>query len=92
MPKNIEDQFKMVVQGFLSGDISAPTFELEYASLWRKFRDSGEYKLLDNDIARRLDRVFSALDCYCADPDLRDEGDLDDNGLMREVRTIIAEP
>lgn len=74
-----------LIESFLSGDLSAFVFENAYTSAWRAYRDSGYDNELDEKTQEYVDRVFTTLDLYCAEPELRDEGDLDDHELLNEI-------
>jgi hypothetical protein len=37
-----------------------------------------------------LSKLFSAVDAYCADPELRDDCDIDDAALHGAVREFLA--
>ena len=74
-----------LIDSFLSGDLSALAFEIEYMDAWRSYRDSSDIIKVDEKTQFYIDRVFTALDTYCADPELRDDGDLDENELLSEV-------
>lgn len=77
-----------LIDSFISGEIPAPEFEIEYSTLWREYRDSDSSKSPNKDTQRYFDSVFSAVDSYCSDPDLLDEDDLDDQGLSDVVMSL----
>ncbi|EGT4353116.1 hypothetical protein DOX58_21535 [Cronobacter sakazakii] len=77
-----------LIDSFVSGKITAQEFENQYAISWRKHRDSDDLKSPDRDTQRYFDSVFSAVDSYCSDPDLLDEDDLDDQGLLEIVISL----
>lgn len=77
-----------MIDSFVSGEITAPEFERKYATSWRNHRDSDGSKSPDRDTQRYFDSVFSAVDSYCSDPDLIDEDDLDDQGLLEMVLSL----
>lgn len=74
-----------LIDFFVSGDISASCFEKEYIDAWRNYRDFNDINEIDENTQIYIDRVFTTLDVYCSDPELRDENDLDDNELLNEV-------
>ncbi|EOC1315075.1 colicin immunity domain-containing protein [Cronobacter turicensis] len=74
-----------LINSFISGEIPAPKFESQYSTLWREYRDSDDSKSPTKDAQRYFDSVFSAVDSYCSDPDLCDEDDLDEQGLLDVV-------
>lgn len=81
----------ILVERFVSGGISAVDFEREYMATWRACRDNGQ--LQDAPVAnqRYFDAVFCAVDNYCSDPELRDEGEFDDQMLLDEVFKIKSQ-
>jgi hypothetical protein len=70
---------------FISGQLVAPEFEKKYIDKWRENRDFNNKKDIDECTQIYLDSVFTALDVYCSDPNLRDENDFDDEELLNEV-------
>ncbi|WBM70734.1 colicin immunity domain-containing protein [Buttiauxella sp. WJP83] len=77
-----------LIDSFISGDLAAPEFESRYSISWREYRDSDVPKSTDKDTQRYFDSVFSAVDSYCADPDLLDEDDLDAQGLLDCIQSL----
>ncbi|EFX2127454.1 hypothetical protein SMX71_004358 [Cronobacter dublinensis] len=77
-----------LIDSFVSGEITASEFENRYAISWRKHRDSDDSKSPNRDTQRYFDSVFSAVDAYCSDPDLIDEDDLNDQGLLEMVMSL----
>ena len=80
----------VLIDLFISGEMTAPEFENQYTALWREDRDSDELKNQIKETQRYFDSVFSAVDSYCSDPDLIDEDDLDDQGLLNTVLSLKA--
>ncbi|WP_425593358.1 colicin immunity domain-containing protein [Morganella morganii] len=74
-----------------SWGISAPIFEIDYMNEWRKYRDLSFSRELSKNNQEYFDRIFTALDIYCSNPDLRDENDFDDSELLNEVIKINEE-
>ncbi|YCH29456.1 colicin immunity domain-containing protein [Erwinia sp. D4-22] len=77
-----------LINSFVSGDVTAPQFEREYIRAWRDYRDSDELNGAARDTKVFFDKVFSSVDAYCSDPELIDEGDLDEKGLLTEVTQL----
>ncbi len=88
--KNENNLFKLIDE-FIHGDISAPIFEIDYMNEWRKYRDLSFNRELGKNNQEYFDRIFTALDIYCSNPDLRDENDFDDSELLNEVIKINKE-
>lgn len=77
-----------LIDQFLSGGCSAIEFETEYL---RVFTDDDAER--PDKVFRVLDRLFAEVDAFVADPELRDEGDLDEEGLRAaasDARTRLA--
>ncbi|WP_126532912.1 colicin immunity domain-containing protein [Serratia rubidaea] len=73
---------------YLEGQVSPSDFEKKYIKLWRKYRDLDDKAIIEKETQKYLDSVFCSLDSYCSDPFLRDENDLDENGLFFEVNQL----
>lgn len=86
--KNSVTDLLRLIDEFILGNISAPNFEVSYINEWRRYRDFGEKKGISYNDQEYFDRIFTALDVYCSDPDLRDENDFDDDELLNEVIKI----
>ncbi|MDR5834404.1 colicin immunity domain-containing protein [Caballeronia sp. LZ034LL] len=74
-----------LVNRFVAGDIRTSDFEKEYIVAWRACRDNGQLQEAAPNDQQYFDAVFCAIDNYCADPDLRDEGEFDDQMLLTEI-------
>lgn len=85
-----ESALMNVIDAFTSGEIAAPDFEKKYSVAWRIYRDSLEAQSADIFTQRFFDSVFSVIDCYCSDPELIDEDDLNDDELLNEVSGLKA--
>lgn len=72
----VVEAYLSLVEEFLAGDIDARTFERRYLEAWSSAPPHGPGPLFDV-----LEGLFLDVDAYCADPELRDEGDLDDDAL-----------
>ncbi|WP_312951379.1 colicin immunity domain-containing protein [Superficieibacter sp.] len=83
--KENETELLGLIEDFISGNIPAIEFEKKYIAAWRHYRDSDDFSKIDKNIQIYVDRVFTTLDVYCSDPELRDENDLDDNELFSEI-------
>jgi len=79
-----------IVGAFLADKMTAPEFERQYMHEWQRCRDE---KLLSAEslIARgAYNQIFTALDCYCSDPQLRGPKDIDEHQLREEVVVLFA--
>ena len=68
---------------FVAGDISAGEFESDYMSLFKN--DPTHFR---EEEFLTLDELFGDVDAFCADPELRDDEDLDEEQLRR--RSALA--
>ena len=59
-----------------------------YMDLWRHSRDSDELGNLNAVTDDALDRVFTATDVHCSDPEIRGEYELDDDQLREFVKSV----
>lgn len=85
---NYEANLLSVIHDFLSYKITANDFAANYSNAWRCYRDSSLPKGADIATQNFFDMVFTAVDCYCSDPELRDEEDYDEKGLFDEVKKL----
>lgn len=75
-----------LIESYLRQDLVASELEAKYLTIWRQHRDSNI--ILSEENQRYIDSVFTALDSYCPDPDLRDKYDLDDKSLFMEIQKL----
>lgn len=84
-------RFKILILSFLGGTKTPSSFKVEYMKLWRSCRDSGELSDLNALSAGAFDRIFTALDGYCEEIELRDDGDLDERQLFDAVAATLPD-
>ncbi len=70
------EKYKILIASFLAGKLTADRFQTQYFQLFKA--ETGE--MSEHDF-KQLDRLFADLDCFCADPELSDEGDIDEAQL-----------
>lgn len=73
------DPYVDLIEAFIHKKIAAVDFERQYLELFKL--DNTEWS--DAEFAV-LDRLFAAADAFCADPNLRDSEDLDEEQLRQE--------
>ncbi len=84
--RDVHDRaFGELAAALVDGRITGPAFEEQFLKLWRLYRD--------NHVATSstVDELFTEVDAYCADPELREEGDLDDAGLRAAVGAFLGD-
>lgn len=69
------------------GEIAAPDFTARFLAARRRALEAGERTR--DPLDRALRTVFYAIDDYVAEPELRDDGDLDEAGLADAVRGAL---
>ncbi|VYT90570.1 hypothetical protein [Metakosakonia massiliensis] len=74
-----------LIEAFIAGNVSAPDFERGYSNIWRNYRDFDNVSEVDGNTQMYVDRIFTTLDVYCSNSELRDENDLDDDKFLNEV-------
>lgn len=82
--RNAHDRvFQELAAALVGGRISGPEFEQRFLEVWRIYRD--------NHVATSsaVDTLFTDVDAYCGDPDLWEDGDLDDEGLRGAATTFL---
>jgi len=86
--KNSEYIYKYfsLIEDFVSMKITAPEFEERYIAVLRG--DSGFYS---EDVAPIVYGLYSDVDEYCADPELRESGDLDNKQLWEKALAAYNE-
>jgi hypothetical protein len=66
------DSYVIVARALVDGRLSAQEFETVFLSIF-----NGEGDVFPDVETRALHRLFSDVDAYCADPDLRNSSDID---------------
>ena len=66
---------------YVSGELAPDAFEQKYLGMFKN-----ESRLMHPSVFAILDRLFAAVDAYCADAELRDDDDLDEIELLEEAR------
>lgn len=73
-----------LLSSFVEERIGASDFEREYMDLFKN--DSTNWSEQEFAV---LDQLFADVDAFCADPDLRDPGDLDERELMEKSKVAL---
>jgi hypothetical protein len=69
--------WRALITTFVEGRMTAPAFEEAFLAAWHHDLDA---RLR---VPFAVDRLFSEMGAYCADPALRVTGELDDDGLTK---------
>lgn len=80
---NIE-QYLLTITQFVAGEITASQFESRYLEMFKNEADHFPEHVYD-----ALNKLFSDVDCYCGDPHLRDDEDLDDEELLGSAKQAL---
>lgn len=80
------EQYILLITQFIAGDITASQFEVLYLEMFKN-----ESRELPEDIYNILNGLFSDVDAYCGDSELRDDDDLGDEELLSSARNALKE-
>ena len=72
--------YESLLTSFIDGKIQPVQFEKDYINLFQDHNSElteAEHKIVEE--------MFFAVDDFCADPELREEGDLDEKQLLKEA-------
>ncbi len=78
------EQYISLITQFIAGDITVSQFEVSYLKM---FKD--EARELPEDIFDVLNGLFTDVDAYCGDPELRDDDDLGDEELLSSAKEAL---
>jgi len=73
-----------LIRSFVKGDIVASDFERCYLKVFKT--ETGD---LSEDKFEVLDSLFASVDSFCAEEELRDEDDIDENELLRDANNAL---
>jgi len=85
MTANKLDPYINLMRSFVENRITVNEFERSYLSMFKADTNSwteAEYENLNN--------LFSEVDAFCADPELRDENDIDEDQLREAAKMTLA--
>ena len=74
-----------LMESFLAHKIDASEFERRYFSMFKNDTSSWTEAEYEN-----LNYLFGELDAFCADPELRDENDIDEDQLREAAKMTLA--
>ncbi|CAK7013631.1 MAG: hypothetical protein CITR_00544 [Citrobacter freundii] len=77
-----------LIDSFLSGVLSASDLISNTLMPGDTIETSDDVSNLEVNTQVYLDRVFTAVDQYCSDSELRDDDDLDDGQLLSEITRL----
>jgi len=78
------EPYRTLCRILVEGRMSGPEFETVFLSVFR-----GEGDQFQPPVASAVRRLFDAVEAYCADPGLRDPGDLDESGLRQAAAEFL---
>ncbi len=84
MPPSAASEFRELITRFLNREISAVEFE---ASFLQRFISEG--RPMSENVFVALDELFGDVDCFCANEQLRGEGDLDEAALRASCERTL---
>ena len=78
------EEYVSKIRQFVDGDITACQFEESYLKIFKN-----EEKVLPEDVFEVLNELFTDVDSFCSDPELRDDEDLDDAELLNRAEVAL---
>lgn len=80
------DGYYALMESFLSGLMSAEAFEASYLAMFK-----ADNRAFPDSIFRVLNQLFSDVDMFVSDPEIREPTDLDETQLLERTRQAHAE-
>lgn len=77
------EEYLTLIFAFVTREIDGKDFEHKYLELFKS-----DETIRDEPIYLLLDKLFSDVDIYSADPALGGENTLDDDGLRKQARYV----
>jgi len=78
------EEYVAKLRQFVDGDITACQFEESYLKIFKN-----EEKVLPEHVFEVLNELFTDVDSFCSDPELRDDEDLDDTELLYRAELAL---
>jgi len=75
-----------LLESFQSGRIGAERFEVDYLALFK-----ADQRRFPDEVFEILNKLFSDVDMFVSDPEIRGAGDLDQNQLLECSRKAYRE-
>ena len=79
-----DDVFDALGNAFVQGRMTGTEFERAFMEVWKTFRDCRV------PTSEAVDQLFTDVDVFCGDPELFEDGDLDEQGLRRAVTHFLG--
>ena len=77
-------KYILLITQLVTGEITVSQFETSYLEMFKN--ESG---ILPEDVYDVLNNLFLDVDAYCGDAELRDDEDLDDDGLVASAKEAL---
>jgi hypothetical protein len=78
MSEHSINEYLSLIKAFISGAIKVLEFETKYLELFKS-----DECIREEAVFLVLDKLFSDVDIFCADPSIRKPNDLDEEGLIQ---------
>ncbi len=78
-----DEVFRPLGTAFVQGRMSGTDFEEQFIRFWKLYRDNHV------STSTKVDKLFTDVDAFCGDPELWEEGDLDEDALRAEVARYL---
>lgn len=80
------ESYRQLMERFLRREVTAMQFKATFLSSFKS-----EPAGMAESLYLALDRLFSDVDMFCADDELHDDDDLDEDGLRRACKNALAQ-
>lgn len=81
----ISNKYISLITSFVDGNLPVCDFEKQYLDMFKN--EAGTLTEVQYDA---LDFLFSSVDAFCADDDLRDDDDIDEKQLLEDARITLS--
>lgn len=78
------DQYADLIRSYTSGSMGSSDFEREYLRMFKN-----QDGLMDDNAFSVLDSLFSDVDSFCPNPEIRDESDIDEPTLRSKCQVAL---
>ena len=79
-------KYKQLIFDFVSGKMPVEEFESSYLKMVKE-----EQVIFDDSIYKIIGTLFSDVDSYCGDPELKDDDDIDEIELISRAKSSLKE-
>jgi hypothetical protein len=82
---DVSNKYISLITSLVDGSVPICDFEKQYLNMFKN--ETGMLTEVEYDA---LDFLFSSVDAFCADDDLRDDDDIDEKQLLEDARITLS--